>query len=72
MRFSVFWEESAEEALANLFLDSSDRYEIRVASDRIDELLKTQADRIGSEVHEGLRSLKATPLKVLFFFCLDG
>ena len=54
MRFSVFWEESAEEALANLFLDSSDRYEIRVASDRIDELLKTQADRIGSEVHEGL------------------
>ena len=71
MRFTVSWDEAAEQSLAELFLDAGDRFEIRAAADWIDENLQTQPDRIGHYVHEGLLGLQRSPLKVLYSLSLE-
>ena len=70
MRFTVCWDESAEQDLAELFVDAVDRFEIRMAADWIDENLQTRPDRIGHHVHEGLLGLERPPLKVLYSLSL--
>ena len=66
MRFDVVWSSKAERELADLFLEASDRYEVRLAADWLDQQLGTQPDRIGVEVHEGLLVTRRSPLKIFF------
>ncbi len=65
-RFTVVWLRSANDQLAQIWLDASDRSAVSSAADRIDQTLATDPMGKGEEVHEGLRRLVVAPLQVLY------
>jgi hypothetical protein len=65
-RYTVVWVRSAQDELAELWLNASDRNAVTVATHAIDNELRNDAPIKGSELSEGLRSLFEPPLKVIF------
>jgi hypothetical protein len=64
--YTVTWHREAEEELAELWLFDADRNAITAAVCAIDLALANDAASKGEAVAEGLRSLIAPPLRVLF------
>ena len=65
-RFTVVWVQSALDDLAEIWLEASDRNSVSKSADDIDRELAQDAPEKGNELREGLRSLLAPPLKVIF------
>jgi hypothetical protein len=61
----VTWLKEVEGDLARIWLGSNDRHSVAVAADAIDAGLGNDAQRKGTAVAEGLRSLHVAPLYVL-------
>jgi hypothetical protein len=66
IRYTVVWVQSAQDELAELWLNSKDRGKLADAADVIDRELSVDAPIKGHELAEGLRSLFAPPLKAIF------
>jgi hypothetical protein len=66
MRYTVTWHHEAEDELTELWLVATDRNEITAAVRAIDVALGKDASEKGETVAEGLRSLIAPPLRILF------
>ena len=65
-RYTVVWVQSAQEELAELWLNAPDRSAVTTAAHAIGQELGEDAPVKGSELSEGLRSLFAPPLKAIF------
>ena len=65
-RYTVSWVRSAQDELADLWLNVLDRSAVTAATRVIDKELGEDAPVKGRELSEGLRSLFAPPLKVIF------
>ncbi len=65
-RFTVVWDESARDELANLWMAAPDRNAVTQASNAIDAELAEDPDRKGAPLSEGLRGLSIPPLRVVF------
>ena len=66
IRFTLIWSNEAQDQLAQIWLDAPDRKSINDAANRIDALLQYDPHTKGEPVTEGLRSLDAPPLRVLY------
>ena len=58
--------ESAQEELAELWVNAKDRNAVPTAAHIVDAELSEEAATKGVEVSEGLRALFAPPLRILF------
>ncbi len=65
-RYTVVWVRSAQNELAELWLNAPDRNAVTTAANAIDRVLGEEAPAQGNELSEGLRSLWAPPLKAIF------
>jgi plasmid stabilization system protein ParE len=65
-RFTVTWWPDAEEDLAHLWLQATDRRAVSATADAIDQLLRTEPLSQGSEAAGSLRLLTVASLSVLF------
>jgi hypothetical protein len=65
-QYDVVWLESAQDELAELWLQANDRNALTSAAHLIDVELSHDAEVKGRELSEGLRALLAPPLRVLF------
>jgi plasmid stabilization system protein ParE len=66
MNYSVNWLPNAEQELAALWLNSSDRDAITSASSVIDQLLVRDPDNEGESRPNGRRIVFATPLAAIY------
>jgi hypothetical protein len=66
MRYTVVWTKSAEDELAVSWLSADNRNAIRLASDRIDVLLRSNPMKVGRERADETRMLFVPPLAVVF------
>ncbi len=66
IRYTVVWLQSAQDELAQLWLDAPDRNAVTAAAHAIDQELGKDAPLKGSELSEGLRALPVPPLKAIF------
>jgi plasmid stabilization system protein ParE len=66
MRFAVTWTPSAEQDLADLWLNASDRDAVRAAADEIDARLQRNPLHEGQARANPTRILHVPPLAVLF------
>lgn len=65
MRYTVNWTEAAQDELAAIWLQASDRQAVTEAAHRIDLLLRADAHLRGQEC-DGDRMLHVWPLMVFF------
>lgn len=65
-RYTVVWVRSAQNELAQIWQDASDRIAVTNAADAIDNELSEDAILKGSALSEGLHSEFMPPLKVIF------
>jgi hypothetical protein len=65
-RYIVTWVESAQQELAQVWIDAPNREAVTAATHAIDKELVEDAATKGSELSEGLRELIIPPLRVLF------
>jgi hypothetical protein len=65
MKYTVTWIPSASDELAELWIQASDRKAVEQAANRIDRLLRFDADQQGEE-YQGDRILYEPPLMILF------
>jgi len=65
-RYTVVWVQSAQNELADIWLNATDRNAVTVATQLIDQELSENAPTKGNDLSEGLRSLFAPPIKVIF------
>jgi plasmid stabilization system protein ParE len=73
MKFTVIWTPKAEQALAALWLDATDRQSVTGAANRIDRLLRLDPESQGESRRRGVRILFEPPLGALFEVVLqDG
>jgi plasmid stabilization system protein ParE len=66
IHYTVTYVEDARDQLALIWLAAQDRSAVANADNEIDRVLCEDAQRMGTEVHEGLRQLVVPPLKVQF------
>ena len=66
MKYTVRWSQDAEDQLAEIWLEASDRNAVTLAQATIDAELAMNPESRGSELSEGLRKYKVEPLVVLF------
>jgi hypothetical protein len=66
IRYTVVWVESAQNELAELWLQAPDRNTVAAATYAIDRGLAEDASGKGIELSEGLRAFFSPPLRVLF------
>ena len=66
IRYTVIWHETAQDQLAQIWLDATDRTAITSAANEIDVQLASDAESKGLEVEGGLRELAEPPLEVHF------
>ena len=64
--YTVVWVRSAQDELAELWLNAPNRNAVTTAAHAIDEQLAEDASINGTELSEGLRSLFAPPLRAIF------
>ena len=65
-RYIVVWVQSAQDELADLWMNAPNRNAVTTAAHAIDQGLGEDARDKGGELSEGLRSLFAPPLKAIF------
>lgn len=65
MRYTVYWEQQALDAVASIWLQASDRQVVTRASNRIDPELAVDADSKGVDFY-GDRLLVIAPLHVTY------
>ena len=65
-RYTLTWLEDVQNQLAQLWIDAPDKQAVTNAVNEIDRELAIDADRKGEPVAEGLRTLYAPPVHVLF------
>jgi hypothetical protein len=65
-RFTVLWEQVAEDDLVEIWLKSLNREEVTAATTRVEQELAFDAHLKGRDLHEGLMSLTFPPLRVIF------
>jgi plasmid stabilization system protein ParE len=65
-RYTVVWSDPAQNQLARIWLEASDKQAVTAAANAIDAELAADAEKKGGELHEGLRTLDILPLHVLF------
>jgi plasmid stabilization system protein ParE len=65
-RYKVAWSKDALDGLAEIWVEASDRRSVTSAVRFIDADLAHDPMLKGGEVHEGLRMLVASPLRVYF------
>lgn len=70
-RYTVVWVQSVEDELVEIWLAADDRNTITSATQAIDRELGTDPESKGEDVAEGLRSLNAPPLRVIFTVSTD-
>jgi hypothetical protein len=66
MTWTVVWKPAAERELARLWTDTDDRDAVRLAADRMDDLLRSQPTSAGESRGGALRILLGRPLGVIF------
>jgi hypothetical protein len=66
MKYTVVWQQTAEDELGRLRLDAVDRQAIADAADRIDQVLRHEPARLGIVQSNGSRCLVVGPLSVRF------
>jgi hypothetical protein len=66
MNYTVTWRPSAEQQLAQLWLNAPDRAAVTAAASRIETLLRTHPGLRGESRSGGTRVLFEPPLAVLF------
>jgi hypothetical protein len=66
MSYFVDWQKNAEDALMNIWLQSTDRNAVASAQDEIDRRLAVSPLSYGSLVSEGLYAIDVHPLHALF------
>lgn len=66
MTYAILWTQTAEEDLARLWLEGTDREAIRSAADTLDSLLRSDAHLRGESRYDSLRVLLAAPLGIDF------
>jgi hypothetical protein len=64
--YTVVWIPRAEDQLAQIWLDATNRRAVNDAVIAIDALLSRDAPQRGDAEHEGFRRLRVPPLTVLF------
>ncbi len=67
IRYTVVWHENAQDELARLWMEASDRRAITAAADVIDKHLSGDAPDRGAVAEGSTRVLIVPPLRVLFF-----
>lgn len=65
-RYTVVWVKSAQDELADAWLNSPNRGAVTEAAHWIDQELAEDASSKGHEVHEGLRAFFSPPLRILY------
>lgn len=66
MNYTVFWTPSAEEELADIWLNAADRAAITQASHRIDQRLRRDPGNDGESRSRGRRIMIDRPLAVIY------
>jgi plasmid stabilization system protein ParE len=67
MNFTVVWRPSAEERLAEVWLDAADRQGIADAANTIDAILRKRPTEVGeSRVTHNVRILTVSPLSIYY------
>jgi hypothetical protein len=66
IRYTVLWHGSAQDELAELWINARDRNAITAAAHLVDVELSQDAAVKGVDVAEGLRAFFSPPLRVLF------
>ena len=61
--FSLAWEPPAEDELAEIWLQSPDRWAVTRAQAKIDQLLKADPIANGAHLSEGLYTIHVPPLR---------
>jgi hypothetical protein len=64
--YTVLWLQQAQDELAQIWIESTDRKAITSATATLDNLLATDPAQQGEELAEGLRRLTVQPLQVWF------
>ncbi len=65
MKYTVVWDDDAEDRLADIYNRASDKAAVTAASNTIDRLLKNDPDRKGRPLN-GTRFLTVPPLTVVY------
>jgi plasmid stabilization system protein ParE len=65
-RYTVVWSLRAQNRLAQLWTDASDKKAVSAAANAIDALLAVDPQTKGTPLNENLRALAIPPLHVLF------
>jgi hypothetical protein len=66
MNYTVLWDPDAEQALADIWMNASDRGDVTAAADQIDRVLRIDPQQQGESRAQGRRVLLIAPLGVLF------
>jgi len=66
MKFTVVWQQEAEDELARLWLAASERQLLSDAANRIDRELQHEPARLGKKRPDGSYELELFPLKIRF------
>jgi len=66
MSYKVTWRPSAEQQLAGLWVDASDKNDVTAAADRIDDLLARGPLNVGASRFGASRTLTVPPLAVYY------
>ncbi|HMP08312.1 MAG TPA: hypothetical protein PJ982_18335 [Lacipirellulaceae bacterium] len=64
--FTVVWQSGVQAELASLWLAADDREAVAQAANEIERKLSRDPTRYGLPIKEGLYSIEAPPLRVLF------
>jgi hypothetical protein len=64
--WKVVWLDDAEQELASIWLNATDKAAVTAADAAIQHLLSTDPLKHGAELSEGLRKLHVAPLLVFF------
>jgi plasmid stabilization system protein ParE len=66
MRYTVVWVPSAEDDLAKIWMEATNRSAVASAADTIDGLLREDPHRQGESHYDGVRTLSVSPLGIDF------
>jgi len=65
-RYTVVWHDDAQNQLAEIWLNTTDRQSVTLAANATDRRLADDADTKGVAVEGGLRQVVLPPLRLLF------
>jgi hypothetical protein len=66
IRYTVLWKQEAEDELAKIWCDHSDRQSVSNAADEFDNDLKNDAHKKGFLFSQHVRSVTKSPLNIYF------